>query len=307
METLTMKSILENTARVGNFTSSQIGKLMTYGKDGKSFGKPALTYIDERNMERRLGRSLQTEISSRPTSWGHTLEGVVFNILDTNYKLSSDETIAHQTIPFFCGSPDGVKYRENGEVDAVFDFKSPFTLKSFCQLVDAKNIEDLRETHSEGDAYYWQITANAILTGAKFGEIIVFVPYLDELEMVKEVTGGMFESQQNKAAWINFANDNDLPYLLRGGHYSNLNIIRFPISEEDKRLLTERVLEAGKLLIKPLKGSGETISIVTPQTTITQTGLPYELKSLPPKVTEKQRDEAKKKLEEWLKLKSKNQ
>src|SRR3990167_1480765 len=170
-------SILNNFSRTGNFTSSQIGKLMTYGKDGKSFGKPALTYIDERNMERRLGRSLQTEISSRPTSWGHTLEGVVFNILETNYKLSSDETITHPTIPFFCGRPDGVKYEEGGKIDAVFDFKSPFTLKSFCLLVDAKNIETLRETHPEGDTYYWQIVANSILTGAKFGEIIVFVPY----------------------------------------------------------------------------------------------------------------------------------
>lgn len=293
-----MKSILENTARTGNFTSSQIGKLMTYGKDGKSFGKPALTYIEERNMERRLGRSLQTEISSRPTSWGHTLEGVVFDILDTTYKLSSDETIKHPTIPFFCGSPDGIKYGENGKIDAVFDFKSPFTLKSFCTLVDAKDIETLRETHSEGETYYWQIIANAILTGAKFGEIIVFVPYLDELEIVKEVTGNMFESQQNKTAWINFANDDDLPYLIRGGYYKNLNIIRFPIPEADIKALISRVLEAGKLLVTPTtKEQAEELESDEEVKTF--------IKNPPPKVSEKQRSIAKKKLQEWIELKSK--
>ncbi len=41
-----------------------------------------------------------------------------------------------------------------------------------------------------------------------------------------------------------------MPYLIEGGHYKNLNIIRFEVSEEDKKALTERVIKAGKMLIK---------------------------------------------------------
>jgi hypothetical protein len=58
-----------------------------------------------------------------------------------------------------------------------------------------------------------------------------------------------YDGDQNKIAWINWSEDNDLPFLVEGGHYKNLNIIRFEVPEFDKKLLTERVKEAGKLLI----------------------------------------------------------
>ena len=59
-----------------------------------------------------------------------------------------------------------------------------------------------------------------------------------------------YDGNQNKFAWINWAEDKELPYLLDGGHYKNLNIIRFEVSQEDKDRLTIAVLNASKLLIK---------------------------------------------------------
>lgn len=62
-------SVLKNTLRHGNFTSSEIVALTTKGKAKDSFGKPALTYIEEKNMERRLGRSITTESNAKPLVW----------------------------------------------------------------------------------------------------------------------------------------------------------------------------------------------------------------------------------------------
>ena len=235
-----------NNLRHGNFTSSEIVALTKVAKDGKSFGAPAMTYIQETNMERRLGRSLTDEVNARPLTWGKTLEPRCFELLGLEYSLISQETIQHSNINFWAGSPDGIKE------DTVIDIKCPITLKSFCNLVDPlyngltgmDAMNAIRDAHKDGDKYYWQIVSNAILTGSKFGELIVYVPFLSELTEIREMAEG------NPAAyWIWSASDEELPYLVDGGYYKNLNIIRFEIPEEDKQLLSDRVLAAGKLLI----------------------------------------------------------
>lgn len=240
--------MINNISRIGNFTSSEIGKLMTKDRSGKGFGAPALAYIDEKNMERRLGRSISTEIGSRPTSWGNMVELQAFNLLGLKYKPTSKETISHGTIPFWCGSPDGFYEDENGIT--VYDIKCPITLKSFCQLTDSKTIEDLRENHKEGDTYFWQLVSNAVLTNARFAELIVYCPYQEELDAIRELASN-FDGNQNKIAWIGFAQDDDLPYLIKGNHYHNLNIIRFEVTAQMKAELTQRVMAAGEMLINP--------------------------------------------------------
>lgn len=237
-------NITENKARIGNFTSSEIFALTTKGKIEGSFGKPALTYIDECNMERRLGRSLNDESNARPLIWGKFLESRAFELLGLEYILSSDETIVHPEISFWSGSKDGEKLDEG---KTVIDIKCPITLKSFCQIVDCKTIEEVRENHRDGEKYYWQLVSNAILTKSKYAELIVYLPYRSELNAIREMASN-FDGDQNKIAWIGFAEDNELPYLIDGGHYKNLNIIRFEVPESDKKFLTERVIKAGDFL-----------------------------------------------------------
>ena len=226
--------------RNGNFTSGEIFNLISEGKEKGTFGKPALTYIQGKNYERRLNRALNSDVSARPTSWIHA-----FGLLDLNYKITSEQTIIHPEHSFWVGTPDGV----NAKTNTVFDIKCPFTLKSFCELVECKTAEELRENHKDGEKYYWQLVSNAILTNSKFAELIVYCPYKSELEAIRELASN-FDGDQNKIAWIGFSQDDDLPYLIEGGHYKNLNIIRFEVSEEDKKALTERVIKAGKMLIK---------------------------------------------------------
>ena len=74
-------SILQNTQRHGNFTSSSIYKLLSKDKSGKGFGTPALGYIEEKKIERRLRRSITTDSYSRDMAWGLFLEQRVFSLL----------------------------------------------------------------------------------------------------------------------------------------------------------------------------------------------------------------------------------
>ena len=78
-----MSSITENKNRAGNFTSSDIHKLTSTGRGIHGFGAPAITYIEEKNIERRMGVSIKQEAYSRPMAWGHLMEAWVFK--DDNY------------------------------------------------------------------------------------------------------------------------------------------------------------------------------------------------------------------------------
>lgn len=258
----------QNKLRIGNFTSSEIYKLMSVGtrkmtqeelaehkrlnpkskkeniEDG--FGKAALTYIEHKNLERKLGRSLYTDVSSRPTSWGKLVELQAFNLLGLSYKISSTETIQHPTINFWSGSQDCETFHNE---KTVADIKCPITLLSFCQLADSKTTDELRNNHEDGEKFYWQLVSNAILTGSQFAELITYCPYKHELEAIRELADN-YDGNQNKIAWINWAEDNDLPYLIKGNHYKNLNILRFEVPQADKDALTARVIEAGKMLNK---------------------------------------------------------
>lgn len=245
-------SIINNQIRVGNLTSSEIVALTSFDRSGKSPGKPFFTYIEETNMERRLGRCLTSESSARPLIWGKLLEPRPFEQLGLEYSLNSDESITHPEINYWAGSPDGFKYVIE---KTVLDIKCPITLKSFCQLVQPiydgfegmEAMNKIREYHKDGDKYYWQLVSNACITGSQFAELIVYAPYESEIEEIKRSAEGV-----DGCMWIQFATENELPFLKDGGYYKNLNIIRFEVPQGDKDFLTERVKLAGSMLINPV-------------------------------------------------------
>lgn len=239
------KTINTSIARVGNITSSEIVALVSSGKDKESFGKPALTYISECNMERRLLRSISDEVSARPLCWGNLVEMVAFDRLGMEYIHSSQETLTHPALDFWVGSPDGFKEDEGR---TVIDIKCPMTLKSFCTFADCKDIEEVRENHQQGEKYYWQLVSNAIISNCKYAELIVYMPYKSELQEVRELAGQAPEDSLYKFFWIANANDEELPHLIDGGYYKNLYTIRFEVPEADKDFLIKRVMEAGRKL-----------------------------------------------------------
>lgn len=243
-----------DSIRNGRFTSSEIVALTKNGKSKDSWGAPVYTYIEECNMERRLGRALENEIDAKPTSWGTLLEPYSFGKLGLEYILCSKKTFVHPEIDYWVGSPDALKCGHT-----VADEKCPMTLKSFCQLVDpyyengklvyeALTIEAVRANHKEGEKYFWQIVSNGCITDCKHGELIVYVPYKNELDKIRELASSAGEGGEY-TKWIYYASDEQLPHLLPGGHYKDLNIIQFDILPRDKDFLYKRVKEAGEFLI----------------------------------------------------------
>lgn len=266
--------MIHNKNRIGRFTSSEIAALMKPGTRQMTeeelakyklenpkgrrttidvmFGDKAMTYIEEKKMERKLGRALNDITTAKPLIWGKMLEQRAFDLLGIEYSLISQDTIEHPEIPYWSGSPDGIK--ESKEYKTVIDIKCPMTLKSFCQLVDwpgltgYEAIQKIRENHSDGEKYYWQLVSNAILVGAKYAELVVYLPYKSELQEIRDLCEET-DMSPNKVAWIAFAEDDDLPYLLDGGYFSNCYVFTFEVPQADKDLLTSRVLEAGKILL----------------------------------------------------------
>lgn len=238
--------INKSVKRIGNFTSSEIAALMSNPtakaqKEGEIFGAPAKTYIQEANFERKLKRSLTDETFSKATSWGSCVEKHAFEQLGIQYKFTAHDSILHDSLPW-AGSPDGFKFDEG---KTVIDLKCPFTLKSFCQMVECKTIQELRDNYTYGEKYYWQLVSNSILTNSRFAELIIYCPYFNELQAIRTLA----MEDIDRFYWITKASDDELPYLLESGGYENLNIIRFEVSEADKDLLKSRVYEASKLLI----------------------------------------------------------
>jgi len=270
--------------RDGNFTSSEIINLLSttsrpmtedelklhLADNPKSKkknidawpGKAAVTYLNQCNMERRLGRSLDSELDAKPTNWGKFLEPLLFQLLDGDYTYNSSDTLVHPEYDFWLGTPDGFKITEN---KTVVDAKCPFTLESFCNLVsplyeDYQGMDAMRALidgytgknglfhppHKDAEKYYWQIVSNACIDDCTHGELIVYCPYESELSVIQSVA---VNSGNPSAYFIANGSIKTLPYIKDDGFFKNINIISFEIPESDKKLLTETVQKASKYLI----------------------------------------------------------
>lgn len=228
-------------SRVGNFSSSSIYHLMSDGKAKGSIGKPFYTYVEEKKWEIKLGRPLNKDTGGRPVLWGKFIEPRVFELIETKYQLVSEERYTHPDFPRWVGCPDLIA--EN----VVSDIKAPYAIKEYCRKADiilSNNVEALKKEYPEN---FWQLVSNSILSGKPIAELIIYCPYLSELVEIKESVR-MFDGDQNKFAWINWASDEELPYVLPDKYYKNLYKMEWEVSAEDKAALTERVKAAIKLL-----------------------------------------------------------
>lgn len=276
--------LVNNKLRFGNFTSSEIYRLMGNGtremtieekeshkkefpksqkrtiEDESILTEKALTYIREKNMERRLQRSIDSENNAKPLMWGKFCEKLVFDLIGTVRKISSTDTIVHPKIKYWSGTPDA----ENIEEDTVEDIKCPWTLRSFCNLVqplydgldgmEAMNAlrfgytdknGNVNKPHDDAEKYYWQLISNSILTGRKNASLIIYCPFESEIEIIKRLADG-----DENAYFITFDRSEMLPYIKDNGYYSNINIITFEVPKEDKKRLQKKILLAGKKLLK---------------------------------------------------------
>ena len=227
-------------SRAGKFTSSQIYRLMSKGRGNWSVentGKAFETYVKEKRWEIKLGRPINKENNARATAWGTLVEQQAFNNLSLKYVLDSKKRYHHsEHKQFWSGAPD--LYVEN----VIGDIKCPWTLESFADLVDIIESEDVELFKKLKPEYYWQLVSNAILCDVENALFVAYVPYQTELSKIRELAENTEVIEPNKVAFINWAADNELPFIPNENkEVSNVNMFQFEVSKEDKEKLTKRI------------------------------------------------------------------
>lgn len=234
--------MISNTIRVGNFTSSNIHKLTTNDKKNTGFGAPALTYISEKNIERKLLRSIEGEAYSKEMAWGLFLEQRVLDLLGMEYELTSNQTDKHPEHDFWVGSKDLIVRSLK-----VADIKC-YQLKNFALYTDCLLQKDPEKLKSEFPKEYWQLISNAIINQVPKAEAISYCPFNSELDEIREMALDYADIDQWKYRFIYESSPENLPNLEDSGCYNNLNRFEFDLPKADVELLTDRVIKASKLL-----------------------------------------------------------
>lgn len=240
-------SITLNEKRIAAFTSSEIYRLCTSNVKKEPFGAPGLSYINEKRLEKRLGRSINVETYTQAMAWGKFNEVVVHQKLGTSYNLSSTETDAHPTIAGWSGSKDCMHFK-NGKPYAVVEMKA-YQPKHFAEYTDVLLKQDVELLKSQCLQEYYQIVSNAIINGVEYGCAISYMPYESELPVLRELAENWPEpGEEWKYRFISEKDKSCLAYLPDGGYYKDLNRFEFRIPDADKQFLTDRVNYALKLL-----------------------------------------------------------
>jgi hypothetical protein len=227
-------------SRVATFSSSSIHNLLSKGRGNfsiENIGKPFTTYVEEKVMEKNLERSLSSENSARPTAWGTLVEEHAFSKMGLEYSLVSKERFYKGD--YWSGMPDLIT------PEIVGDIKCPWTLKGFCKLVKSMNegVESFKDNHPE---YYWQLVSNSILCKRDKAMIVCYVPYKEDLEDIRQLAEDHMGDLNNRFSFIQWADDEELPYLIEGNKYNDINVMEFDVPESDKNILTMRVAMAVK-------------------------------------------------------------
>ena len=204
--------------RLGKFTGSQIGDLMTRGKKkDEIFGQTALSYIYGVAAERDLATAYkvneylweiyqsQVNVTTRYTEWGHDNEEIAIETYEDKMGRHCDNvgSVVHPTMPTFAASPDRIVNIDN--VSTVVEVKCPLP-KTFMRY--KVEITDNKSLMSVEPKYYYQIQAEMLCTGCSQADFVVFCPFLND----------------------------------------NIHIVRITADEDVQKEIESRVLEAEKLI-----------------------------------------------------------
>lgn len=189
------RSLQWHRLRFGSFTGSRISAIMGAGRKKDSvFSETAKSYIYQIAAERMFDEAFlnddevfqdylnQTSVTSRAMQWGVEQEKPALNLYLTTYAPEGEyaevSLCAHDTIPHFGASPDGLVYynRPNGLVRTL-EIKCPNINTHMLYRTEVRDAESLLRVKPE---YYWQIMAEMSCTGADEAAFISYCPYLSD-------------------------------------------------------------------------------------------------------------------------------
>ncbi len=238
--------VMNNKKRQAHFTSSMAYKLIKLTPKG-DFQKPGLTYIEEKQIEKRMQSCLDGGVHTQSLAWGNFCELVVYSILGIQYQISSKETKLHPKYgKFWSGSKD-LFTTKSGKTVSIAEVKC-YQKKMFAQYNDCLLKKDIELLKKDFPKEYWQIVSNACIEGVDIGEAISYMPYISEAKEIKEMATDYDGDDQWRYKFIVDRDVEDLPFLPDGGYYKNITKFAFVVPDEDKKLLERRILQASKFL-----------------------------------------------------------
>lgn len=164
-------------SRIGKFTASNFGTLMSKASDGgTSWSKSAVTCIEECATELFLNGYLE-----RPdnifTSWGIDQEKAALTKFEevSNLKVKQVGFLIHPEIPEVGATPDGLIAVDT---PITVQIKCPFNPEIHKEYVRKITCTDtLRKSKSK---YFWQMQGEFWVVGGKMGYFVSFDPRMDE-------------------------------------------------------------------------------------------------------------------------------
>lgn len=175
-------------SRLGKFTGSVIGDLMTKGRaKDKLFGDKAMTLIYKVASERCLLPAYieddylweiyqnQVSFSNKYTQFGHENEGLAIEVYEEIKGVKCDEvdSVQHPTISNYAASPD--RLVTIGGERIVCEVKCP---KPEVFMEYRHKVVDNATLKSMESKYFFQVQAELAVTGCKNADFIVFCPFL---------------------------------------------------------------------------------------------------------------------------------
>lgn len=155
--------------RIGKFTSSKVGRLMTSGKKKDDiFGKSALSYIYEIAAERSLDDDIieddslfeeylnRVNSTSKAIRYGSDMEEDARLMASNKLGVFINEVGFEKITETFGDSSDGIIEIEGSVIPIEIKCPSPYVFK---QMTMIKNADDLKEFNSD---YYYQCQSHCI-------------------------------------------------------------------------------------------------------------------------------------------------
>jgi hypothetical protein len=242
---------MNNELRAARFTSSKIFNLTKRDSSGNDWGAPAKTYIHEKQLEQKMGRTLDTDAYSQAMAWGNLMEVIVFQLLGDEYELCSKQTTLHPDKSlgkYWSGTPDLIVPKIK-----VSEIKC-YQPKKFAMYNDCLLQKDIELFKKEFAQEYWQIVSNCIIQECPIGEAISYMPRKSELLKIRKLIEetNILEAHNLEPWMFRFITEkpiDKLAWIPDDGYYNNETKFEFTVPEEDKELLTRLVEEAAAYLV----------------------------------------------------------
>lgn len=178
---------------MGHITGSKVSDIMKSGrKKNEPFSETAKAYLYQIAGERIFNQDFlnddevfidylnETSVSSKAMRWGNEQESAARDLTADilGYDIEEVSLCAHDTIPYFAASPDGMIRNIDGEGRlGVLEIKCP-NIGTFMRYKDL--IHDAQSLKDAKPEYYWQMMAEMDCTGAVSGVFATYCPWLSK-------------------------------------------------------------------------------------------------------------------------------